>query len=72
MDSVFQRPTLAWSSENKDETSANFGGALPFIPRNSGQVALTWVNEAKVKATIAANYIGKRDGDDIGTELDDF
>ncbi|CCM78229.1 TPR repeat-containing protein [Rhizobium mesoamericanum STM3625] len=59
-------------SENKDETSANFGGALPFIPRNSGQVALTWVNEAKVKATIAANYIGKRDGDDIGTELDDF
>ncbi|WP_184449442.1 FecR domain-containing protein [Rhizobium sp. BK538] len=59
-------------SENKDETSANFGGALPFIPRNSGQVALTWVNEAKVKATIAANYFGKRDGDDIGTELDDF
>lgn len=59
-------------SENKDEASVNFGGALPFVPRNSGQVALTWVNEAKVKATIAANYIGKRDGDDIGTELDDF
>ncbi len=59
-------------SQNKDETSANFGGALPFIPRNAGQVALTWVNEAKVKGTIAANYIGKRDGDDIGTTLDDF
>ncbi|EPE97001.1 hypothetical protein RGCCGE502_17225 [Rhizobium grahamii CCGE 502] len=59
-------------SENKDETSANFGGALPFVPRDAGQVAITWVNEAKVKATVAANYIGKRDGDDIGTELDDF
>ncbi|WP_420882128.1 FecR domain-containing protein [Rhizobium gallicum] len=59
-------------SKNKDETSANFGGSLPYVPENSGQIALTWVNEAKVKATIAANYIGERDGDDIGTKLDDY
>ncbi len=59
-------------SENKDPLEPNYGGSLPFIPRNSGQIALTWVNEAKVKATVAANYIGERDGDDLGTKLDDY
>ncbi|QWW66207.1 FecR domain-containing protein [Rhizobium sp. WYJ-E13] len=59
-------------SENKDQGSLNYGGNLPYIPQNSGQVALTWVNEAKVKATVAANYIGERDGDDLGTKLDDY
>ncbi|MBB3393135.1 tetratricopeptide (TPR) repeat protein [Rhizobium sp. BK275] len=59
-------------SENKDPLEPNFGGNLPYIPTNSGQIALTWVNEAKVKATVAANYIGERDGDDLGTKLDDY
>ncbi|AIC27953.1 tetratricopeptide repeat-containing TonB-dependent receptor protein [Rhizobium etli bv. mimosae str. IE4771] len=59
-------------SENKDPGTFNYGGNLPYIPKNSGQVALTWVNEAKVKATVAANYIGERDGDDFGTKLDDY
>lgn len=59
-------------SENKDPLEPNFGGTLPYIPRNSGQIALTWVSEAKVKATVAANYIGERDGDDLGTKLDDY
>ncbi len=59
-------------SENKDPGTLNFGGNLPYIPQNSGQIALTWVNEAKVKATVAANYIGERHGDDIGTKLDDY
>ncbi|MBB3409852.1 tetratricopeptide (TPR) repeat protein [Rhizobium sp. BK316] len=59
-------------SENQDPETFNYGGNLPFIPQNSGQIALTWVNEAKVKATVAANYIGERDGDDIGTKLDDY
>jgi tetratricopeptide (TPR) repeat protein len=59
-------------SENKDPGTFNYGGSLPYIPKNSGQIALTWVNEAKVKATVAANYIGERDGDDLGTKLDDY
>lgn len=59
-------------SENKDPLEPNYGGSLPYIPKNSGQIALTWVNEAKVKATLAANYIGERDGDDLGTKLDDY
>ncbi|MGO4199954.1 FecR domain-containing protein [Rhizobium sp. YAF28] len=58
-------------SENKDPFAPNYGGALPFIPQNSGQIALTWVNEAKVKATVAANYIGERN-DEFGTKLDDY
>ncbi|WP_064835180.1 FecR domain-containing protein [Rhizobium phaseoli] len=59
-------------SENRDPLEPIYGGPLPFIPQNSGQIALTWVNEAKVKATIAANYIGERDGDRFGTKLDDY
>ncbi|MBX4975047.1 FecR domain-containing protein [Rhizobium lentis] len=59
-------------SKNKDPLEPNYGGNLPYIPKNSGQIALTWVNEAKVKATVAANYIGERDGDDLGTKLDDY
>ncbi len=58
-------------SENKDRLAPNYGGAIPFIPQNSGQIALTWVNEAKVKTTVAANYIGERN-DEFGTELDDY
>ena len=59
-------------SENKDPTAFDYGGDLPFIPQNSGQIALTWVNEAKVKTTVAANYIGERTGDLVGTKLDDY
>ncbi len=59
-------------SENKDPAAFDYHGDLPFIPQNSGQIALTWVNEAKVKTTIAANYIGERVGDLAGTKLDDY
>ncbi|MGO7588406.1 FecR domain-containing protein [Rhizobium leguminosarum] len=59
-------------SENRDPLEPIYGGPLPFIPQNSGQIALTWVNEAKVKATVAANYIGERDGNRFGTKLDDY
>ncbi|WP_064711623.1 FecR domain-containing protein [Rhizobium bangladeshense] len=59
-------------SENRDPLELIYGGPLPFIPQNSGQIALTWVNEAKVKTTLAANYIGERDGDRFGTKLDDY
>ncbi|MBB2676095.1 UNVERIFIED_ORG: tetratricopeptide (TPR) repeat protein [Rhizobium esperanzae] len=59
-------------SENRDPLEPIYGGPLPFIPQNSGQIALTWVNEAKVKTTLAANYIGERDGDRFGTRLDDY
>ncbi|WP_183838837.1 FecR domain-containing protein [Rhizobium etli] len=59
-------------SENRDPLEPIYGGPLPFIPQNSGQIALTWVNEAKVKTTLAANYVGERDGDRFGTRLDDY
>ncbi|RFB91541.1 TonB-dependent receptor [Rhizobium leguminosarum bv. trifolii] len=59
-------------SENRDPLEPIYGGPLPFIPQNSGQIALTWVNEAKVKATVAVNYVGERDGDRFGTKLDDY
>ena len=58
-------------SEDEDPASATFGGPIPFIPEWTGQVALTWVNEANVKATIAANYVGKRVSE-TGTDLDDY
>ncbi|MBW8446195.1 MAG: FecR domain-containing protein [Arenimonas sp.] len=60
--------TIAYStSENEDPSSATYGGPLPFVPDWAGQVALTWVNEANVSATLAANYVGERDSDTGGT-----
>ncbi|WP_405030032.1 FecR domain-containing protein [Neorhizobium sp. 2083] len=64
--------TVAYTnSEDRDPASATFGGALPFVPEWAGQVALTWVNEANIKATLAANYVGDR-VDEVGIELDDY
>ncbi|WP_105422527.1 MULTISPECIES: FecR domain-containing protein [Neorhizobium] len=64
--------TVAYTdSEDRDPASATFGGPLPFIPEWGGQVALTWVNEANVKATLAANYVGDR-VDEAGIKLDDY
>jgi tetratricopeptide (TPR) repeat protein len=64
--------TVAYTdSEDRDPASATFGGPLPFVPEWGGQVALTWVNEANVKATLAANYVGNR-VDEVGIELDDY
>ncbi len=57
--------TLAYiDSENQDPNSLDEGGSLPFVPEWAGQVALTWVNEANVRATLAANYIGTRLGNE--------
>ena len=65
--------TLALArSDNRDPSSATYGGNLPFVPETAGQIALTWVNEAHVKAMLAANYVGERTGDDQGTRLDDY
>ncbi|WP_037383787.1 FecR domain-containing protein [Sinorhizobium americanum] len=46
-------------TENEDLSSGS-SGDLPFLPESSGQVALTWVDTANIKTTVAANYIGKR------------
>ncbi|WP_276553836.1 FecR domain-containing protein [Shinella kummerowiae] len=59
-------------SEIKDPDSDAFGRDLPFLPRHSGQVALTYVSDENVKATIAANYIGERYGDVSPRVLDDY
>ncbi len=46
-------------------------GQLPYVPEWGGQVALTWVNPANIKTTIAANYVGDRVGR-TGLKLDDY
>lgn len=53
-----------------DDLSAGSDGDLPFLPENSGQVALTYVSTANMKTTVAANYVGERT--DGTTTLDDF
>jgi TonB dependent receptor len=58
-------------SEDKDPGSSTYGEAVPFIPQWSGQMALTWVSQANVKATLAANYVGQRNNES-GVELDDY
>ncbi|KAA1183950.1 TonB-dependent receptor [Rhizobium tropici] len=62
-------------SRDNDPTSPTFGRSLPYVPNNSGQLTLTWVNEANVKITVAANYTGERQGIDpfLGSvRLDDY
>lgn len=53
-----------------ENLSTGSSGDLPFLPENSGQVALTWVSTANVKTTVAANYVGERT--DSTATLDDF
>ena len=60
------------TSKDTDPASAGFGGALPFVPEWSGRVGLTWVHPSNVKVTLAATYIGEREGDQAGTRLDDY
>ncbi|MCO5731452.1 FecR domain-containing protein [Rhizobium sp. SSA_523] len=64
--------TLALAqSQDEDPRSPISGEALPFLPKLAGQVAVTWVNQANVKATLAANYVGERQNE-AGLELDDY
>ncbi|MCJ9749324.1 FecR domain-containing protein [Neorhizobium sp. BETTINA12A] len=63
--------TVAYSDTDDRSDVPVAGGQIPFIPEWGGQVALTWVNEANVKATLAANYVGNR-VDEVGIELDDY
>ncbi|MET0575788.1 MAG: FecR domain-containing protein [Mesorhizobium sp.] len=59
-------------SENQDPASAGFGSALPFVPEISGRVGVTWVNPANLKVTLAATYIGERESQTPGAELDGY
>ncbi len=59
-------------SKNLDPLTGGYGGSLIFVPDQTGQVAVTWVNPANIKVTVAANYVGERVGDDSGTVLDDY
>lgn len=64
--------TYAYMTSKNKDPAPGFADDLPYVPRHSGQVALTWVNEANVKATVAANYVGERSGDQLGTQLDSY
>ena len=64
--------TVAYTdSEDNSSVTPTAGGPLPFVPEWAGQVALTWVSEAHIKTTLAANYIGER-VNEAGTSLDDY
>lgn len=58
-------------SDSKDEgqNSLTSGGDLPYVPEWSGQLAMTYVNQANIRTTLAANYVGKRDNQ-YGARLD--
>lgn len=58
-------------SEDQGSGTPTSGGPLPFVPEWAGQVALTWVNQAHIKTTLAANYIGDR-VNEAGVSLDDY
>ncbi|HTV71780.1 MAG TPA: tetratricopeptide repeat protein [Rhizobiaceae bacterium] len=65
--------TLAWSdSKDTDPTSFGFGGPLPFVPELSARAGLTFVHPSNVKVTLAATYVGERDGSPGGDALDPY
>ena len=47
--------------DSQNETPG-FDGSLPFVPEIVGRVGLTWVNEANLKVTLAATYVGETGG----------
>ncbi|KQU01426.1 FecR domain-containing protein [Rhizobium sp. Leaf453] len=59
-------------SENRDPMSFGYGDSLVFVPDQTGQIALTWVNTADIKMTLAGNYVGERVGNGDGVTLDDY
>jgi tetratricopeptide (TPR) repeat protein len=64
--------TIAFAdSKDKGDGLLTAGGPLPFVPEWAGQVALTYVNSANVRVSLAANYIGDRESSS-GTSLDDY
>ncbi|WP_409527870.1 FecR domain-containing protein [Rhizobium sp.] len=64
--------TLAYTdSEDQSSGTPTSGGPLPFVPEWAGQVALTWVNQAHIKTTLAANYVGDR-VNEAGASLEDY
>lgn len=52
-------------------TSPGVNGTIPYLPKWAGQVALTWVSEANLRTTLAANYIGERQ-DTTATRLGSY
>jgi tetratricopeptide (TPR) repeat protein len=64
--------TVAYAdSKDEGEGLLTGGGPLPFVPEWAGQVALTYVNPANVRVSLAANYIGERESS-AGTGLGDY
>lgn len=62
--------TLARSdSENRDPASPGFGGSLPFVPDRAAKLGVTWVHPANLRASLSANWIGPRVGDDRGQRV---
>ena len=63
--------TIVYSETDDKSSAPTAGGELPFVPDWAGQVALTWVSQANLRATIAANYVGER-VDNAGSGLDEY
>lgn len=63
--------TLAHSdSENRDPASPGFGAGLPFVPDRAARLGVTWVHPANIRASLSANWIGPRVGDQTGQRVD--
>jgi hypothetical protein len=57
-------------SENLDRANAMYGESLPFVPDSAARLGLTWVHPANLRASLSANWIGSRIGDETGQRVD--
>lgn len=72
---AFASYTRSWSKV-KDQSLTYFasvepGDDVPFLPKHSGRVGLTYVHPSMVKVTVAQNLVGNRI-DALGQKLDRF
>ncbi|MGC4026966.1 MAG: tetratricopeptide repeat protein [Mesorhizobium sp.] len=68
---VFATASYA-DSENEDPTSIGYGDGLAYVPETTARAGVTWVNPANVKVTLAASYVGERETQVAGDNLDGY
>ncbi|WP_075214474.1 TonB-dependent receptor domain-containing protein [Mongoliimonas terrestris] len=64
--------TAAYARSDNGLDDPAFGDAIPFVPETAAKVGVTYVHPARVKASLSTTWVGERQGDLAGTDLDPF
>lgn len=59
-----------YDSKSRDRASTTYGDSLPFVPDSAARLGVTWVHPSNIRATLSADWIGPRVGDETGGRVD--